>query len=1703
MSSEIPENAVRWMAAAFTQLLGRSPNPGDLAFTRCLAPEVMEVLAESADFIISGWEVRYVTLETRGKHEITAEQAVEWRESKESPPCLLLVDPGSAGPGMDGIYSSAREIQEGELFKAAHHIARDHVSGYRPFIDQALRKAKRAGRGRILSPWIEFLYLCEATQSPLAAGAALPRIGLWPIHVDTKAEPSDLDRSVLMVERLSSQGGAIAAPEDRVAALQLPDEQRKENEALAQILRLKGGGGTFDLLDQIAQQESLWLNRLSPGIFQAGAVSHLRWKSWCGKNGRPYKWSGLIAEDEQLVLLLNPNPEDAAKARLEVRWEVEPDALGKGAAEYLVTLETGLEDRLAEKTLTHTGKSTQKAVFGQDDFEEMDEGDFFEARVKIRTLGDKGLECESEEFSIRFGTTGEQASSGTGKVFPSLALAAADICDDRDAFRRLAETPDDSAAFGLDKKGHILCKTKRASARVYSPSLLVRLAKDWVSHDGTLGRWRAVVRADGALIGDFQFLSLDAESERFTKASREFSRWLGRAGEQENFRGPLGILYDNQDVFNEYILAAREFWSVEEPQRALVQTLEVVSPAGRSIGLIVLPTHPLRVAWQQGFDLLVMHHRYEEGLKSKLIQDAFSTIAGTYCPAFLPGVNPGEVFVFADNLGFHAAAMTPQDDPEPKATVALMARMLGDDESSAPSVGQGAAEMIGDEIARYMNLHPEYRRLKLMAIRAGDAKPVARAMGIALQKVEEYERAGKSEEGEVNPSNTLGAHCYELDLYPANPEEMESVGRFIASVSERRRTGAGSIPEEDRWLLESVTRLGGATLPKLRWTRREAKNPDKAAHLALAFDVFRSRVECHPLDELDMDGVLEIHGLALMPTRIFRATPRPHWISTIPEEPKGEAHPVTKIITRRQLWLQRALMRLVATSLGGGEGTWPVLVTEVDEDQGELLASLHQLSDWVITADRNAGIEYFDSPNELAEAFQHFVIDCTPERDDLGFMQLITSTSRLEEISRLLGGALGEMGLSNSEGNCRFILDGLKSISGRLALRLAQRGNATQEMIAMALTQHHCAQETSYDSVFPSLRSGIFVPLDDIPEVFQASGKGAGKRADLLYVVPVGKSGLQLIFIEVKYRRHLSTARASELVRVIDEQVEASCKRWEVLFGEGTSALEKTVKRAWLARVLRFYARKGLRHGLPKESFVALMREVDRLLTEKEYMLSGELGRRGLIFCPEYRSTTPDRVEHDGETEIFLFGPDLLPDQERVIAPIPQKSPLTEVADDSTESHVPGSSRSGMVGEKAIDAGSVDLLNKRVDEEEQSEPIEQKITSSTTDEPNPLAVAPAPEPTIADQPMEASDRGKADESGASPSANARILLGHRSPGAEPIHWETTIKANPHLMILGLPGMGKTTCLINLCRQLEAQEITPIVFSYHQDIDEKLAIKLDKPPQEIRFSGLGFNPLEIHDKDNPHAFLDNAGMLRDIFSAIFPDLGDVQLGAVRESIKKSYLDNGWSLGSAGEVPGFSAFLDILRNEPKPERNLLTRLNELDDYGLFSNFGELPSLLESTQTALIQIHGSQNELLQRAFATFVFYNLYQNMFRRGPQERITHAIIFDEAHRAARLRLLPTMAKECRKYGIALVVASQEAKDFDPSLYTAIAGYLAFRLNEVDAKFMARKFAPSDKVTKYADRMKQMDKYKAMLYGEGSGVAKVVSLLDEQFLDGSEP
>jgi len=544
-------------------------------------------------------------------------------------------------------------------------------------------------------------------------------------------------------------------------------------------------------------------------------------------------------------------------------------------------------------------------------------------------------------------------------------------------------------------------------------------------------------------------------------------------------------------------------------------------------------------------------------------------------------------------------------------------------------------------------------------------------------------------------------------------------------------------------------------------------------------------------------------------------------------------------------------------------------------------------------------------------------------------------------------------------------------------------------------------------------------------------------------------------------RRHLRDARGPETLDTIRRQVESLRDRWSMWYGgEGEKVAPSflAVRRAKLARVLRFYADKARRHandatgeGLSAEAHSSLIAEIDKMVEKgAEYAFAaGDSVDRGWMFCPDFLEDRPREISPpNGPTRIFLFGPRQLPDG-------PAPAPRPEVA----ERNPPTATKRAPGLDAAPAAGA-----NRAD-----------------DAPAAATTAEAPQPVSADD-----------------DDPPEILLGTDAFTQSEVVWPLTLKGNPHLLVAGLPGMGKTTCLLNLCGQMIAGGVSPIIFSFHEDIDDRL----DGNHAGVRFldfQGLGFNPLEVIDRDSRMGYLDVAGAIRDIFMAIYPDLGDLQGASIRTAIKRSFDDLGWDSPDADlrtiREPAFGRFVEILKSTPKPDaglRALLARLGELAEYGFFDAAEAPESLWDAREPIVVRIHKTRNDVLQKAFAAIVFYKLYKDMFRRGIQERITHALVFDEAHRAAKLALIPTMAKECRKYGISLVIASQEARDFHPSLFSAIANYLILRVTETDAKALVRNVATSEQERTLIDKIKQMDKYKALYLSERSKRPSFVSL-----------
>ena len=1658
----------RFLSGAIKKLLG-NPEQGSVAFIKCLTPDLVKGLIGLDTFEPQDWKVWLVGNNDHGcGRTISADYAVELRETKGDP-LLLLVDTENAGAGMDGIYSAALEVDEVQLFKGACSLARREItkvssSLVRTTAADAVGVAKKYGGLVAVNGWTEFDFLCQVVEDEGNVGAHLHRLGLWCINEETEmVSRADLLESCKFVEVLLGVSSASHSPASRVDRLRLDEESEEFRTGLVNALKSVEGLPKFTALQRLRESKELWVGRLRRR--PDSDISGIKLTPWRNNKGNVHRWSGLtILSDTKSVPQLIFERGDEKKSEnpiFEIRWTVEPTGLEKDSVEYEVTVNIDLDgnnQRVPPRVVSHsdTGRE-QKCRFTVDDFDDLEDGALVSATVKVDVVGRQEIEgIETEEFNIRFGKLPpKEQADGAHKKYRTLSEGLVEAENRKQVSSLTAEL---NKAISIGSNGYVVLreptgKGKLNSVQVYYPPLISEVERQWVGLKGAIGRWKVTVRDSGDRSEEAEFIPLSGEVNDEWQHTELASRKLARVFQEV---GSIGQVYDdtlpNFGEIKEYTRSWSALLKTGNPMLALANTIEVQSLSGNSIGIIVLPSHPLRVAWHAAYDNLVLHtafeteHKAKEGdtktskrkkIKSNDIIREFKCLDGSMFPEFLPNPNGG-TYVFGDMLGFHAVGMVPDSDKEPKAAMAILSRTIGEGKviDVAPTTGTESARVLTDEIAKYLDCHENSRLLYIHALRAGDGLTVSRALGGVHKR---FSSSSKNADRGKNAQKSRKVPVFSLDIYPSQQQRGVS-GKFITDARAKRRKRSGVIEQDDKWMFESVYLPSGINIPRLRWARKEPSAPKTSAHLAIAFDTFESMVVA--AESLVGEETEPHYAFGMISTfeRRYSSTPSPIWESKTRLAEEGEKHPSRRSHSEVIKGLQAALKSAVVRHLGKTTGN-PVLRTEITSEKEDSLKELHELCDWVITLDRNAGVEYFDSPRDNRAIYDAYVIDCVPEREDLGCLQLITSTSNLEEVQNLLNETLDQMGLIRSRKNAEFLLENLKALSGRLAIRLTGDHPPTSELVALAISRANCRHASSNGDCWVSLSGGFIIPVDDVrdllPPLNDSSYSASAERPDLIYVSVEQRRGLSFRFIEVKYRRHLRRVRAPEFVNQILSQTSSLRSRWEKHYmSKDVCNAFRSVRRANLARVLRFYADKAHRHGLSSKTHAKFISEINRMIERgADYKFAPNTrGDLGWVFCPEHGNepellstgTIPDQV--------FLFGPERLPSSGRDDNELP-----------SGEASV----------NRSIDAENEGETNSNVDDEPQCSTVKTKDVLEVPTETN------KPPPSI--------------------------NLGTDVLASSAVDWHLRIKGNPHLLIAGLPGMGKTTCLINLCKQMVAGDVLPIVFSFHQDIDEKL-VEAVGDVRFVTFDGLGFNPLQIEDRSKVTAHLDVAGEMRDIFTAIYPELGDLQADMIRQAIKKSFEEIGWvNQHTVDGDPPFKRFVDILRAKKVTDsslKTLLTRLGELDDYGFFTTSkAEHGNLWEGKKPVVVQIHTTQNENLQRAFSYLVFYGLYKDMFRRGLQNRITHSLVFDEAHRAAKLKLIPTMAKECRKYGISMVLASQEATDFDSSVFSAIANYLVLRSTAKDARFLVKNVSDSRQEKPLIDQIKRMDRFKALYFREG--------------------
>ncbi|MEZ4503112.1 MAG: DUF87 domain-containing protein [Dehalococcoidia bacterium] len=271
--------------------------------------------------------------------------------------------------------------------------------------------------------------------------------------------------------------------------------------------------------------------------------------------------------------------------------------------------------------------------------------------------------------------------------------------------------------------------------------------------------------------------------------------------------------------------------------------------------------------------------------------------------------------------------------------------------------------------------------------------------------------------------------------------------------------------------------------------------------------------------------------------------------------------------------------------------------------------------------------------------------------------------------------------------------------------------------------------------------------------------------------------------------------------------------------------------------------------------------------------------------------------------------------------------------------------------------------------------------------------------------------------------------------------------NPHLMITGETGSGKTQATKTILADLRPYEVPALILDFKDDYSdptyaETEGLRVYDPSDQ----SLPFNPLAPAvdprgGRVNPTHHLHQ---LTDIIKRIY-HLGDQQAYRLREAMKTVYEKAGvptraFVPDADQTYPSFEAIQDELR-EDKDNQALLGRMSPIFDLELFSSEArvtDFASVLEqSTVIRLAQLPGDE---VKNSVAEFFLMAFYNYLIRQPQSHRLARLVVLDEAWRLVESPFLEPLMREGRAFGLGVVIASQ----FPTDLPTAVAGSTATKI-----------------------------------------------------------
>lgn len=597
------------------------------------------------------------------------------------------------------------------------------------------------------------------------------------------------------------------------------------------------------------------------------------------------------------------------------------------------------------------------------------------------------------------------------------------------------------------------------------------------------------------------------------------------------------------------------------------------SPGDPGRALLIAPTHPLRLLWHLRHTQMCAKavRAWEDGTQRapnwRVLMDQ---LRDGLLPVNLPMVlfdRRGRGYVEHTPLTrFWPLYLPDRGEGEvPLDAVATRDRIMGHLGIRERTVAVTTVDPwdIAVRLYEYLTQHPYVDQLRLNVFNPGDGRLVAQVL-----RHLEHLRLNDPREGRARANPP--ALRYSVQLFAAG-DFVEATGDGLESLLDPDR----QVGEDDEFTLSTSNHL----LPKLVFARNPAgdflQTPERfPAHVSVLLEQFVVQSRVARIDTLGRGSF--VGGLVQEPETQVELQQGTHfgWVKGLRPLARRGAGP-EEVLLRDAVAATQHVQASFATGQSVGDEIAPVVALQLDPAAQALLKQVHEVSDWVLTLDRNLGLDYFDSPASSREA--GYLLDFAPEYLQEDRQRILLTTRSHVELENLVRPIMNRYGLAMESGDEVLVLETLRSLSGRLALRLEAGRNQAAEVVGLLLARWLLER-------VGLLEHRIVIPLDAHRNWFnRGDSEGSQRRADLLLVGFSEPNVLRFDIVEVKLREELSPSGRSDLYAEMRRQTEHTADRLRELFAQDLypqRRADELFRAKELASALGFYVRRARRYEL-------------------------------------------------------------------------------------------------------------------------------------------------------------------------------------------------------------------------------------------------------------------------------------------------------------------------------------------------------------------------------------------------------------------------------------------------------------------------------------------------------------------------------------------